>query len=93
MLVGLLCSLEAGLLWGVVFVAPLMLADYPGMVLSFGRYLAFGVIAVVLSATSNLLKRRSGAGAGGHRAAGRRRGTGRAYLPAPPVAFSVKSAP
>jgi drug/metabolite transporter (DMT)-like permease len=49
MLAGLLCSLGAGLLWGVVFVAPLMLADYPGIVLSFGRYLAFGVIALVLA--------------------------------------------
>ncbi len=49
MLIGLLCSLGAGLLWGVVFVAPLVLADYPGIVLSFGRYLAFGVIALVLA--------------------------------------------
>lgn len=49
MLVGLLCSLGAGLLWGVVFVAPLMLPDYPGVVLSIGRYLAFGFIALFLA--------------------------------------------
>lgn len=47
MLIGFLCALGAGLLWGLVFVAPLMLADYPGVVLSFGRYIAFGLIALV----------------------------------------------
>jgi drug/metabolite transporter (DMT)-like permease len=47
MLTGFLCALGAGLMWGLVFVAPVMLPDYPGMVLSFGRYLAFGVIALV----------------------------------------------
>jgi len=47
MLIGLLCALGAGLLWGLVFVAPLMLGDYPGLVLSFGRYLGFGLIALV----------------------------------------------
>ncbi len=36
----------AGLLWGLVFIVPLLLADYPGMLLSFGRYLAFGLIAL-----------------------------------------------
>ncbi|HYD95128.1 MAG TPA: DMT family transporter [Noviherbaspirillum sp.] len=47
MLIGFLCALGAGLLWGLVFVAPLMLADYPGLVLSFGRYIGFGLIALV----------------------------------------------
>src|ERR1019366_7050860 len=47
MLIGLLCALGAGLMWGLVFIAPLMLADYPGLVLSFGRYIAFGLIALV----------------------------------------------
>jgi drug/metabolite transporter (DMT)-like permease len=47
MLIGFLCALGAGLLWGLVFVTPLMLADYPGIVLSFGRYLAFGLIALL----------------------------------------------
>lgn len=42
-----MCALGAGLLWGLVFVVPLMLGEYPGMVLSFGRYIAFGVIALV----------------------------------------------
>ncbi|MFC5472889.1 DMT family transporter [Paraherbaspirillum soli] len=47
MLTGLLCALGAGLMWGLVFIAPLMLADYPGIMLSFGRYAAFGLIALV----------------------------------------------
>jgi drug/metabolite transporter (DMT)-like permease len=47
MFIGLLCALGAGLMWGLVFVAPLMLADYPGVVLSFGRYIGFGLIALV----------------------------------------------
>lgn len=47
MLIGLLCALGAGLMWGLVFVAPLMLGDYPGLVLSFGRYIGFGLIALV----------------------------------------------
>ncbi|WP_332674312.1 DMT family transporter [Aromatoleum sp.] len=49
MLAGLLAALGAGLLWGLVFVVPLMLAEYPGVVLTFGRYLAFGVLAVGLA--------------------------------------------
>ena len=47
MFIGLLSALGAGLMWGLVFVAPLMLADYPGLMLSFGRYLGFGLIALV----------------------------------------------
>ena len=47
MLIGVLCALGAGLVWGIVFIAPLLLYDYPGIVLSFGRYLAFGLIAIV----------------------------------------------
>lgn len=46
MLIGLLCALGAGLMWGLVFIAPLMLPDYPGLVLSFGRYIAFGLVAL-----------------------------------------------
>ncbi|MGH8808876.1 MAG: DMT family transporter, partial [Noviherbaspirillum sp.] len=47
MLIGLLCALGAGLMWGLVFVAPLILGDYPGLVLSFGRYIGFGLIALI----------------------------------------------
>jgi drug/metabolite transporter (DMT)-like permease len=46
---GTLFALAAGLMWGLVFVGPLLLAEYPAALLAFGRYLAFGVIAVPLA--------------------------------------------
>ncbi|HEY0855598.1 MAG TPA: DMT family transporter [Albitalea sp.] len=49
MFIGTLFALAAGLMWGLVFVAPLMLPDYPAMLLSFARYLAFGLIALPLA--------------------------------------------
>lgn len=49
MLWGTLFALAAGLMWGLVFVGPLMLSDYPAVMLSFGRYLAFGLIALPLA--------------------------------------------
>lgn len=47
MLSGILAALGAGLVWGLVFVTPLLLPDYPGAILSFGRYTAFGLIALI----------------------------------------------
>ena len=47
MLTGILCALGAGLMWGLVFIAPLLLPEYPGVVLSMGRYIAFGLIALL----------------------------------------------
>ncbi len=46
---GLLFALAAGLMWGLVFVAPLLLPDYPAVLLTAGRYLAFGLIALPLA--------------------------------------------
>ena len=46
---GTLFALAAGLVWGLVFVAPLLLPEYPAAMLSFGRYLAFGLIALPLA--------------------------------------------
>lgn len=46
---GVACALGAGMVWGLVFVAPLMLIDYPPLLLSVARYLAFGVIALPLA--------------------------------------------
>ena len=46
---GALLALAAGLMWGLVFVAPLLLPQYPPALLSVGRYLAFGVIALPLA--------------------------------------------
>lgn len=49
LLQGTLFALAAGLLWGLVFVAPVLLPDYPAALLSAGRYLAFGLIALPLA--------------------------------------------
>ena len=42
-------ALAAGLMWGLVFIAPLLLPEYPAPLQSFGRYLAFGLIALPLA--------------------------------------------
>ena len=49
MLTGVLFALAAGLMWGLVFVAPVMLPSYPPALLTTGRYLAFGLIALPLA--------------------------------------------
>lgn len=49
MLSGVLFALAAGLMWGLVFVGPLLLPDYPAALQTFGRYLAFGLIALPLA--------------------------------------------
>ncbi len=46
---GVLFALAAGPLWGLVFVGPLLLPEYPATLQSFGRYLAFGLIALPLA--------------------------------------------
>lgn len=46
---GLACAIGAGLGWGLVFVAPVMLPGYPPLVLSAGRYLAFGLVALAMA--------------------------------------------
>ena len=50
LITGTLYALAAGLMWGLVFVAPTMLSEYPAALLSVSRYLAFGVIALLLAA-------------------------------------------
>ena len=49
LITGTAFALAAGLMWGLVFVAPLMLPQYPALLLSFSRYLAFGLIALPLA--------------------------------------------
>ncbi|MTD29015.1 DMT family transporter [Erwinia sorbitola] len=49
MLTGILFALSAGLMWGLIFVGPLLVPDYPGTLQSMGRYLAFGLIALPLA--------------------------------------------
>ena len=49
MWIGTLYALAAGLMWGLVFIGPLLLPDYPAAMQSFGRYIAFGLIALPLA--------------------------------------------
>ncbi len=48
LITGTLFALAAGLMWGLVFIAPTLLAEYPAALLVVGRYLAFGLIALPL---------------------------------------------
>ncbi|RBP59490.1 EamA-like transporter family protein [Brenneria salicis ATCC 15712 = DSM 30166] len=49
MLTGILFALSAGLMWGLIFVGPVIVPDYPAALQSTGRYLAFGLIALPLA--------------------------------------------
>ena len=49
-ILGLLCGMAAGALWGVVFVAPELARPFNGMQLAAGRFLAYGVLAAALIA-------------------------------------------
>ena len=49
MAAGVLFALAAGLLWGLVFVVPLLLPGVSPALLSAGRYLAFGLIVLPLA--------------------------------------------
>ncbi|WP_456303584.1 hypothetical protein [Gluconobacter japonicus] len=47
---GVLCGAGAGALWGLVFLAPELVRSFEPLQLSVGRYLAYGLIAVILIA-------------------------------------------
>lgn len=49
MFIGIIYALIAGMMWGLVFVSPLLLPEYPPALQSVGRYLAFGLIALPLA--------------------------------------------
>lgn len=49
MLLGVVFALIAGLLWGLVFIVPLLLPLHSPALLSVGRYMTFGLVCVVLS--------------------------------------------
>ena len=50
MAVGLGNGVASGALWGVVFLAPAVLSDFTALQLAAGRYLIYGLLAVVLLA-------------------------------------------
>lgn len=49
MVSGVLYALLAGLMWGLIFVGPLLVPEYPAVLQSMGRYLALGLIALPLA--------------------------------------------
>ena len=49
MISGVLYALLAGLMWGLIFVGPLIVPEYPAMLQSMGRYLALGLIALPIA--------------------------------------------
>lgn len=44
MLSGIFFALLAGLMWGLIFISPLLLPGYPAILQSMGRYLFFGIV-------------------------------------------------
>lgn len=49
MFAGIFFALAAGLMWGLIFIGPELVPDYPGALQSAGRYVAFGLIALPLA--------------------------------------------
>jgi drug/metabolite transporter (DMT)-like permease len=49
MFLGVLFSLAAGLMWGLIFVGPVLVPDYPAVLQSTGRYVALGLFALPLA--------------------------------------------
>jgi drug/metabolite transporter (DMT)-like permease len=56
---GVVCGLAAGAFWGMIFVMPRWLAEFSPMELALGRYLAYGLITLLLLAPrlNGLLRR------------------------------------
>ena len=50
MMTGVLCGLLAGALWGLVFLTPRLLTAFTPWELSIGRYVCYGLIALVVLA-------------------------------------------
>lgn len=47
-LTGLACGMGAGALWGLVFLAPKLVGEFSPLHLTIGRYLCYGLIALIL---------------------------------------------
>lgn len=48
-LTGLACGVGAGALWGLVFLAPELVSDFSPLMLTIGRHLCYGLIAMALA--------------------------------------------
>ena len=51
---GVAYGVMAGALWGVVFLAPRLLADFSPLLLGAGRYVMYGVVSVLAALPSVL---------------------------------------
>lgn len=49
MVLGVIFAIIAGLLWGLIFIEPLLVPEYPSVLQASGRYIAFGLISLPLS--------------------------------------------
>lgn len=49
MVIGIIFAIVSGLLWGLIFIGPLLVPEYPGIFQAAGRYIAFGLISLPLS--------------------------------------------
>ncbi|CAD83377.1 permease of the drug/metabolite transporter (DMT) superfamily [Candidatus Blochmanniella floridana] len=49
MILGIFYAIISGLLWGLIFIGPLLIPEYPGIFQASGRYIAFGLISLLLS--------------------------------------------
>lgn len=49
MLTGVLYALLAGIMWGLIFIGPVIVPDYSAALQSTGRYLALGLIAIPIA--------------------------------------------
>lgn len=49
MILGVIFAVIAGLLWGLIFIEPLLVPEYPSILQASGRYVAFGLISLPLS--------------------------------------------
>lgn len=49
MILGVIFAIISGLLWGLIFIEPLLVPEYPSVLQASGRYIAFGLISLPLS--------------------------------------------
>ncbi|URJ32053.1 DMT family transporter [Blochmannia endosymbiont of Camponotus modoc] len=49
MILGIVFAVISGLLWGLIFIGPLLIPEYPSILQASGRYIAFGLISLPLS--------------------------------------------
>lgn len=49
MIIGIIFAIISGLLWGLIFISPILIPEYPGILQAAGRYIVFGLISLPLS--------------------------------------------